>query len=144
MGDRLILHDIEVSCRLGVYEWEQEKPQPVWIDVELAIDAAKAARRDDVRDALDYASVVTAVKTLAEHRAYKLLETLAEAIAAHVLREQAVAWVRVRIKKTALPGVGYAAVEIERARPSRAPRRRRGRRGSPAAAGGGGGLRTPP
>ena len=127
MSDRLIIHDLAVECRLGVYEWEQQTPQTVWIDLELAIDAAQAAKRDDVKDAVDYGRLVTSVKQLAQQRPYQLLETVAEATAQLIVEEFQVPRVRVRVKKRALPGVDYAAVEVERLRrglrPRRAPRR---------------------
>ena len=129
MPDRLVIQDLTAECRLGVFEWEQEKPQPVWIDLELIIDAAKAARRDDVRDAVDYVRLVTVVKASAQQRAYALLETLAERLASVILQEFSVPRVVVRVKKRALPGVDYAAVEVERAarRGARAGVRRSGR-----------------
>lgn len=114
MPDRLIIADLEVSCRLGVFEWEQANPQPVWVDLELAIDAAKAAKHDDMKDALDYARLVSLVRTLAEQHPFRLMETLAEIIAEGIRREFAVPHLKVRVKKRALPGVNYAAVEIER------------------------------
>ena len=114
MSDRLILQDIEASCRLGVYEWEQASPQPVWIDLELAIDAAKAAASDAVSEAVDYAKLVAAVRELAQRQPYHLLETVAEAIGSLILTRFNTSWVRVRVKKRALEGIGYAAIEIER------------------------------
>jgi dihydroneopterin aldolase len=120
MSDRLILQDIEASCRLGVCEWEQTTPQPVWIDLELAIDAARAAASDAVDEAVDYAALVAAVRERAQRQPYRLLETMAEAISSLMLTRFKTRWVRVRVKKRALEGMGYAAVEIER----RAGRRR--------------------
>ena len=117
MADTLILHDVAVECRLGVEEWEQAAPQPVWIDVELAINAAHAAAHDDVRDAVDYAELVEGLRELTQRTAYRLLETLAEVAAAFILREFGGTRVKVRIKKKALTGVGYAAVEVERKAP---------------------------
>lgn len=114
MPDRLILKDIAVECHLGVSEREREKPQTIWISLELAIDAAKAAAGDDVEAAIDYARLVAAVKELAQSKRCSLLETLAEAIASLVLQRFGTSRVRVRVKKRALPGIGYAAVEIER------------------------------
>lgn len=114
-ADRLIVGGIEAECRLGVSEWEQEKPQPIWIDLELSIDAKRAAARDDVHDAVDYAALVEAVREEAERRPVRLMETLAEAIASLVLRRFHTTHVRVQVKKRALPGIGYAAVEVERA-----------------------------
>jgi 7,8-dihydroneopterin aldolase/epimerase/oxygenase len=127
MADRLILSEIAVDCRLGVYEWEQKNPQTIWIDIEAVIDVPKAAASDDVKDAVDYAALVAAVRKLAQGKPYHLMETLAEDAAALVLGETRTPWVRVRIKKKALQDVGYAAVDVVRlAGPSIAsPRRRR-------------------
>ena len=135
MADTLILHDIIASCRIGIYEWEQKTPQDVWVDVELAIDASTTAASDDVADAVDYAQLVKAVIGEAKRRPCRLLETLAERIAARVLDVSGMPRVRVRVKKKAMPEIGYAAVEIERLAPpsrfrrgSASPRvRRRGR-----------------
>ena len=114
MADALVIHDLVAECRIGVFEWEQAKPQSVWIDLELEIDAAKAAARDDVVDAVDYARLVREVKAFVEGKSYHLLETMAEEVAALVLKEFATPRVLVRVKKRALPGIDYAAVEITR------------------------------
>ncbi len=135
MPDRLVIHDLKAECRIGAFDWERERPQPIWIDLELAIDAAKAARRDDVQAAVDYGHLVTSVKGLAEGKTYQLLETLAEDVAALVLEEFRVPQVRVQVKKRALPGIDYAAVEVERTR-----RVLRPRPGTPPKGGGAGGV----
>ena len=115
MADTLILQDVAAECRLGVEEWEHAAPPRVWIVVELAIEAARAAARDDVRDAVDYAKLVEGLRGLTRHTAFHLLETLADAAAAFMLKESGGTRVKVRVKKKALAGVGYAAVEVERA-----------------------------
>jgi len=114
MPDTLLIKDLAASCRIGVFEWEQATPQSIWIDLELAIDAGRAAAKDDLRDAVDYGRLVTTVKQHAEHHRFRLLETLAEGLAQLVLKEFATPQVRVRVKKRALPGVEHAAVEIVR------------------------------
>ncbi len=124
MTDTLTIHELEVECRLGVSEAERAKPQTVWIDVVIAIDAARAAARDAVEDALDYARLVSSVKALADQGAYRLLETLAEAVASRILTEHAVSDVLVRVKKRPFPDVEHVAVEIFRRalhHPSRRP-----------------------
>lgn len=114
MTDKLLIKDLVAECRIGVYDWEKQTPQNVWIDLELAIDAAKAAASDDVQAAIDYGRLVTRVKQHAQHKPFGLLETLAETLAALILKEFPTPQVTVRIKKRALPGVEYAAVEIIR------------------------------
>jgi len=113
-ADKLLIKDLEARCRLGVTEAERAVAQPVWIDLELAIDAAKAAGRDDVRDAVDYADLLMMTKQLAEARSFNLMETLAEEVALLIRRRFHAPQVTVRIKKRALPGLDYAAVEITR------------------------------
>ncbi len=132
-SDRLVIADLTVQCRLGIEEWEQEKPQPIQIDLELAIDAARAAKTDDVQESVDYGRLVTAVRELAERKPYRLMETLAEEIASLILAQFVIPRVLVRVKKRALPGIDYAAVEIERAR---RPSARRGVEARPLAKGG--------
>jgi len=127
MPDRLTIHDLAVECRIGVPEWERAKPQPIWIDIEAVIDAAKAARRDDVREAVDYARLATQAAVLAKSKSYRLLETLADELAGMIVREFRVPKVVVRVKKRALPGIDYAAVEVERDAVLANTRRRSGR-----------------
>ena len=114
MPDKLIISNLELSCRLGVYEREQAAPQPVWVDLEVEIDARRAAAQDDVREALDYARLVSLVKQRVESQAFHLLETMAEQVAALILQDTGSREVTVRVKKRALPNLEYAAVEITR------------------------------
>ena len=116
MADTLVIHGLAVQCRLGVLEEEQERPQLVQIDLELEIDAARAARRDEVRDAIDYAALVSAVRQFAESKPYRLMETLAEDVASMILHQWATPHVFVRITKRALLGIDAASVEIARGR----------------------------
>ena len=133
MSDTLTLHEITVECHLGVEEWERAVPQPVWIDLELAIDAALAARSDDMRHAVDYARVIATVAEVAQRGSFKLMETLAERIAARLVSDFAIPKLTVRVRKKALPGLGYAEVAIERAAARRTlPRRARPRAGASA------------
>lgn len=121
MADTLIIRDIAIACRIGVTEEERAEPQTLWMDVELPIDAAAAAAQDDVGETVDYARLVSAVGSLVRATPYRLLETVADRAAALILREFTVARVRVEVRKKALPGIGYAAVVVERvARPARA------------------------
>ena len=114
--DTLIIKDLVVECRIGVLEWEQATPQSVWIDLELEIDAAKAAAHDDVNTTIDYARLVAAVTQHAQGKPFHLLETMAEEMALLILKEFHTPQVLVRVKKRALPSIDYAAVEVVRHR----------------------------
>jgi dihydroneopterin aldolase len=112
--DKLTIHQLEAHCHLGVTELEQRQAQEVWIDLELAIDVPRAAHRDEVHEALDYAAVVTQVRGLVEGKSYRLMETLAEDVATLLVHDLKIPDVLVRVTKRALPGIESAAVEIRR------------------------------
>lgn len=114
MGDTLILHQITTQCRLGVFEWEQENPQTVWVDLELTIDVKKIAATDEISESVDYAKVVLTINEIVGGKPYKLIETLAEVIASQILERFSTSSVKVRVEKRALPGLDHAAVEIVR------------------------------
>ena len=116
MADKLGIHGLAVECTLGVLDEERARAQTIWIDLTLEIDAAKAAARDDVESSVDYAALVASVKQHVEGTAYRLMETLAEDIAALILREFATPEVHVTVTKRALPGIESAAVAITRRR----------------------------
>ena len=116
MADKLSIRGLAVECRLGVLDEERAKAQTIWIDLELEIDASKAAERDDVESSVDYAALMASVKQHVESASYRLMETLAEDIAALVLKRFPTPEVEVKVKKRALPGIDYAAVEITRKR----------------------------
>ena len=114
VGDKLIIKDLVAECRVGVSDSERATPQPIWVDVELAIDAAAAAAQDDVRAAVDYARLVSVVRQQMQSKPYRLLETLTEDLAGVILKTFATPEVRILAKKRALPGLEFAGVEIIR------------------------------
>ncbi len=117
--DKIVVPDLPVTCHVGVPDREREVAQQVLIDLELFLNLSPAGRSDDFTKTADYDAVcATAIET-AEARPRKLIETLAEDIAAAVMSAYPASRVRVRVKKpNALKkrGVPYAAVEIERGR----------------------------
>ena len=113
--DIIFLHDLRVEAVIGIWEWERRIRQTVSIDLDLAADVAKAAATDDVADTLNYKLVAKRLQRLVGESDFRLVETLAENIAAVVLAEFDVAWVRVRVNKPgAIRGARDVGVVIER------------------------------
>ena len=116
MTDRVILHGIGCRCMIGVDADERLDVRPLRIDLEIETDCREPGRSDEIATALDYRAVAERVRSLAESSAFRLIEALAEAIAAAILDEfPAAGTIRVRVEKPgAVPGVEVVAVEIER------------------------------
>ena len=119
MTDRIHLHDIRVDGRHGVGDEERAVPQPFEVDVELVRDLREAGRSDDLARTIDYSAVDGIVRDVVANQSFKLLETIAETIAAAVLAAFPVDEIVVRVRKPAvrLAGpIGYSGVEIRRSR----------------------------
>ncbi len=118
-ADRVLLQGVECRCRVGVPAAERGRRQRIVLDLALEVDAARAAARDDFREAADYQAVERAARAEAESRERALVETLAENVAAAVLRASPrVSAVTVRARKfpAAMPKTAEVAVEIRRGR----------------------------
>ena len=113
--DIIFIHDLRIETRIGVYAWEQQRAQPLLLDVEFALPSAKPFTSDKIDDAVDYSRVVERLQALAADHPHQLLERFAEAVAAIVRSEFAVPWVRVKVAKLApIAGVRQLGVTIER------------------------------
>lgn len=113
----IFIHDLRVETRIGVYDWEQQRTQPLRLDLELGLPSDAAFRSDDFTDALDYSAVVRRLRAFAADHPHKLLERFSQAVADIVLDEFGAPWVKVRVAKlSAIPGVKELGIAIERRR----------------------------
>jgi len=120
MTDKLIVSAIDCVVSLGVTPEERAVKQRLSIDVEISTDTRKAARSDSLEDAIDYGGIVTLIADLSRRGEYRLIETLAEEIAARVLGYSGGVAVCVRVRKRPPPldaRIGFASVEIVRTAP---------------------------
>lgn len=117
--DKIFLYDLRVETIIGIWEWERKIRQTVAIDLEMSADIRKAAKTDSVDDTLNYKQVAKRLQQFIGESSFQLVETLAENIAAIVLDEFDVAWVKVKVNKPgAIRGARDVGVIIERgARP---------------------------
>lgn len=117
--DWLRLLGIQAYGHLGVTAKERDLGQRVDVDVEMAYDPS-VRRPDSIRAFIDYEEVGRFVRERIEQSRTKLIETLAEELAGHLLRRFDTPRVRVRLRKLHIPVPGFSGipeVEIERSRP---------------------------
>lgn len=119
--DRVFVQGLVLEGILGIHAYERETPQRIVIDIEANTDAYAAARRDDIAAAaIDYAELRRIASHHACHGQYRLVETLAEAIANAAIAELDLSWIRVRVAKPdAFADAASVGVVIERAAPAR-------------------------
>jgi len=113
--DRLRIERLSVATTIGVRDWERVVRQHVHVDLELAIDARRAAAEDQLADALDYGAVARHVEAFVAASAFRLVESLAEAIAGQLIGALGAQWARVTVHKPrAVPNAADVSVTIER------------------------------
>ncbi len=113
--DTVFLKELRVETVIGVFEWERRVPQTILIDLEMATDAAAAAKSDELQDTLDYKAIAKRVEDFSKNNPCRLIETLAQKIADILLDEFNVAQAKVSVSKPgAIRGSKTVGVSIER------------------------------
>ncbi len=113
------LKNLRIDCVIGVYAHERTDPQPLFLDVEVDYDFARAAESDALEDALDYDVIAGGLTRIAQEGRYTLLEAFAEACADFCFRSfPEVTATRLEIRKPrAVEAADASFVRIERVRP---------------------------
>ena len=117
MSDRVVLHAMRFEGRHGVTAEERAEPQPIEVDVELALDLRRAGLEDELVETADYSRAYELCRDVVESASFRLLEAIAEAIAHELMAAYPrVREVTVRVRKMRLRGrsLGYAEVQITR------------------------------
>ena len=117
--DRIIVEAIEFYGYHGAFYEEQVVGHRYSVDVELRVDTQAAAASDSLPDTVNYAEVARRIVEVGTREQYRLVEALAERLAAVILKEYQIESIRLRVSKVNPPMETIAArvsVEIERAR----------------------------
>lgn len=114
MGDRIFIDNLRLKCRVGVTDEERLLPQEILMDITLAINLKPAGTSDNLGDTLDYKDMLRRISQFASEREFKLLEGLAEGIAALALKVDRVEKVTVKARKAKYSSEPSIGVKIER------------------------------
>ncbi len=115
--DQIEIRNLEVFSRIGVPEEERRESQRLTVSLVFEPSRSFEGLEDRIENTVDYAAVCEAVKKVAAARPRKLVETLAEELAAHLLAQFSIWRLSVEIRKFILPETEYVAVRIERPLP---------------------------
>ena len=106
-----------LPARIGVMPHEHDGPQRIRVGVEFTVDDPGGVGADRVERVVDYGAVVQAVEREVAAGHVRLVETLAERIAAAVILDARILTVTVRVEKLdILPDGAAVGVEVSRGR----------------------------
>lgn len=107
------IHDLATQCRIGCNDAEREAWQPLIISVTCEVDMTAAVTSDDRKDCVDYVALHGIVLSLTQTTQYRLLESLAHAIAQATLDLPRTRAVTVDIRKPhKLPGCASVGITL--------------------------------
>lgn len=119
-ADVIELRGLRLLGICGVLPEEQDRRQPLEVDLDVIVDLSPAGRSDDLADTIDYGALCDAVADLVGTARVALLEHLAERIAEAVLAlSPSASAVEVAVRKLRPPvphPLATSGVRIRRAR----------------------------
>lgn len=116
--DKVLIERLKVQAVVGVFEWERQIKQPLWVDVLLHVDTRQAGQTDELQYAVNYQAVSERITAVIQARQAKLIETLANLVAETILTEfPLVQQIALTIRKPlAVTDTTAVGVSIERSR----------------------------
>lgn len=103
MSGVLELRGLRALGICGALPEEQQRRQPLEVDLDVAADLTTAADSDDLDDTIDYGTVCAAVEKVLREERFMLLERLARRIADVVLADDRVTSVAIAVRKLRPP-----------------------------------------
>lgn len=114
-SERIIeIRGLEVAACVGLSEEERSSSQRLLLDLRFAPAHQPDDLGDDIARTVDYHALSLRVEALAKERPRKLIETLADGIAASLLTEFPLRWIEVTVRKFILPQTEWVAVSVRR------------------------------
>ncbi len=113
---RTVIRDLTLSCSIGVSDAERARPQRLRLNIELLVDPVPPLE-DNINEVLDYGVLADAVRAHCLATSFRLLETLAEELAALCFDFSRVRETKIRIEKLdRYADIGGIGIELERRR----------------------------
>jgi FolB domain-containing protein len=115
-GDVIQIEQVELLAHIGVPDDERAQPQRLTINVAFWPNKSGAELNDDIAQAVNYAAVCAEVRKFVGGRSDKLIETLADELAFHLLEVFGIRRITIELRKYILPDVEFVSVTVTRER----------------------------
>ncbi|PYI95624.1 MAG: dihydroneopterin aldolase [Verrucomicrobia bacterium] len=112
--DRIHIEQLEISTRIGVPEQERAAPQRLTVSISFWPDQQTRDVADNIHKAVNYSAVAEETKSFVRDQSVSLVETLADRLAAHLLRTFAIQKVTVELRKFPLQDAKYVSATVTR------------------------------
>jgi len=112
--DEIRIEQLEISARIGVPEEERVTPQRLTINISFWPYQQTRDLADNIHNVVNYSVVADETKSFVRGQSLNLIETLADQVAAHLLKTFPIQKVTVEVRKFALPDAKYVSATVTR------------------------------
>ena len=116
MDDQIHIEQLEVFAHIGVPDDERSAPQRLTFSITLWPRRDVSELDDQIAKAVNYAAVCAQTKKFVRGRRDRLIETLANALAKHLLEVFEIQRITIELRKFILPDVEFVSVTVTRDR----------------------------
>ena len=113
-ADEVHIEQLEVFTVIGVLEHERKGLQRLTVSISFWPYEQADDLTDNIEKAVNYSTVADETKRFAREQAVNLIETLADRLAAHLLKTFPIQKVTVELRKFALQDAKYVSVTATR------------------------------
>jgi 7,8-dihydroneopterin aldolase/epimerase/oxygenase len=112
--DKIDIEQLEVFAVIGVLEHERKGLQRLTVSISFWPFEQAQDLADNIEKAVNYSAVAEETKRFAREQAVNLIETLADRLAAHLLKSFPIQKVTIELRKFALQDAKYVSVTATR------------------------------
>jgi 7,8-dihydroneopterin aldolase/epimerase/oxygenase len=116
-SDEIHIEQLEVSSVIGVSEHERKTPQRLTINISFWPRRQTRDMADKIGHTINYAIVAEEIQQFVQDQAVNLIETLADGLAAHLLKNFPIQKITVEIRKFPLEHAKYVSAIVTREAP---------------------------
>lgn len=112
--DEVHIDQLEVSTHIGVPEQERAAPQRLTVSISFWPYQQIRDLADNIHKAVNYSAVAEETKSFVRDQSVNLIETLADLLAAHLLKTFPIQKVTVELRKFPLQDANYVSATVTR------------------------------
>jgi dihydroneopterin aldolase len=109
---KIFIRDFKIDALVGIFPGDEINPTPLSISIEVVFEDYKV-ETDDIESTMSYVLLVDEVYKVCK-RHFKLVEKMADHLAAFCLSHDRVSEATIRIEKTKMFAEGFSGTEITR------------------------------
>ena len=113
-ADRIHVEQLEVSTRIGVLKEERSAPQRLTVSISFWPYHEAGDLADKIENAINYSDVVEETKNFVRDQSVSLIETLADRLAMHLLKNFRMQRLTIELRKFPFEDAKYVSVTVTR------------------------------